>query len=375
MITYTYDLDVTPGGVPLSVHASQYDGDSRTFVFRLFSSAGELSLPSAAEASVKGTKPDGNGFSYTAERSGNNVTVQLTKQMTAVAGHVRCEIVINLGETELATANFILVVERAALDKDTLISGSEIREIIEITDRTDEILAAARSMEQSAASVETNARSAAQSLTSVQQKAREIAAIKTEADLTAAQALEKATNAENEVAENQNTLDALQRNDEAMQLLIEGKIDGAYVESGYLYLTSNDEIVAGPLGPFSGGGGGGGGEGGNNAQITVTNAAGWLSKTVASDEDVTIVVNWSSIEDDMPTGNGSMKITVNGAVKAILEVAQGEVRAEISSYLTVGSNVVKVNVSDMYGNNRTVSLLRSRSRPTGHTRSLAISTL
>ena len=369
MITYTYDLDVTPGGVPLSVHASQYDGDSRTFVFRLFSSAGELSLPSAAEASVKGTKPDGNGFSYTAERSGNNVTVQLTKQMTAVAGHVRCEIVINLGETELATANFILVVERAALDKDTLISGSEIREIIEITDRTDEILAAARSMEQSAASVETNARSAAasaqsaseskqsaaQSLTSVQQKAREIAAIKTEADLTAAQALEKATNAENEVAENQNTLDALQRNDEAMQLLIEGKIDGAYVESGYLYLTSNDEIVAGPLGPFSGGGGGGGGEGGNNAQITVTNAAGWLSKTVASDEDVTIVVNWSSIEDDMPTGNGSMKITVNGAVKAILEVAQGEVRAEISSYLTVGSNVVKVNVSDMYGNNRTVN--------------------
>ena len=135
MITYTYDLDLTPGGVPLSVHASQYDGDSRTFVFRLFSSAGELSLPTAAEAAVKGTKPDGNGFSYTAERSGNNVTVQLTKQMTAVAGHVKCEIVISLGETELATANFILVVERAALDKDTLISGSEIREIIEITDK------------------------------------------------------------------------------------------------------------------------------------------------------------------------------------------------------------------------------------------------
>ena len=369
MITYTYDLDVTPGGVPLSVHASQYDGDSRTFVFRLFSSAGELSLPTAAEAAVKGTKPDGNGFSYTAERSGNNVTVQLTKQMTAVAGHVKCEIVISLGETELATANFILVVERAALDKDTLISGSEIREIIEITDRTDEILAAARSMEQSAASVETNARSAAasaqsaseskqsaaQSLTSVQQKAREIAAIKTEADMTAAQALEKATNAENEVAENQNTLDALKRSDEAMQLVIEGKIDGAYVESGYLYLTSNDEIVAGPLGPFSGGGGGGGGEGGNNAQITVVNAAGWLSKTIASDESVSIVVNWSSVEDDLPTGNGSMKITVNGAVKAVLEVAQGEARAEVGSYLSVGSNVVKVNVSDVYGNNRTIN--------------------
>ena len=368
MITYTYDLDVTPGGVPLSVHASQYDGESRTFVFRLFSSAGELSLPAEAGAAVKGTKPDGNGFSYTAEIIGNNVTVVLTKQMTAVAGHVKCEIVVSLGETELATANFILVVERAALDKDTLISGSEIREIIEITDRTDEIIAAARSMEQSAQTVEANARSAAasagkaatseesaaQSLATVQQKAKDIAAIKTEADLTAAQALEKATNAENEVAENQNTLDSLKRSDEAMQLLLEGKIDGAYVENGYLYLTSNDAIVAGPLGPFSGEGGGGG-SGGNNAQITVANAAGWLSKTISADESVTIAINWSSVENELPTGNGTMKITVNGAVKAVLEVAQGEARAEISSYLTVGSNVVKVNIADVYGNNRTVN--------------------
>jgi hypothetical protein len=50
-----------------------------------------------------------------------------------------------------------------------------------------------------------------------------------------------------------------------------------------------------------------------------------------------------------------MKITVNGAVKAVLEVAQGEARAEVGSYLSVGSNGVKVNVSDVYGNNRTIN--------------------
>ena len=191
-------------------------------------------------------------------------------------------------------------------------------------------------------------------LVEVRRKASEIAAIKTEADTIAAQALEKASNAENEVAENQNTIDGLRQNDNAMQLALEGKIDGAYVENGYLYLTSNDAIVAGPLGPFSGEGGGGGG-GGNNATISVTNVTGWLSKTIAYGDSCPIRVNWSSTEDDMPTGNGTMKITVNGVIKGLLDIAQGEVTVELASFLAVGSNVVKVNIADVYGNNRTIN--------------------
>ena len=66
MITYTFDLDVTPGGIPLTIHASQYDASSRTFLFRLFSSAGELALPKGVTATIRGSKPDGNVFSYNA---------------------------------------------------------------------------------------------------------------------------------------------------------------------------------------------------------------------------------------------------------------------------------------------------------------------
>ena len=44
MLTRTYELDMVPGGVPLSIHLSQYDSDV-TLVFQLFSSQGSLDIP------------------------------------------------------------------------------------------------------------------------------------------------------------------------------------------------------------------------------------------------------------------------------------------------------------------------------------------
>ena len=155
MLQTTYQLSVTPGGVPLVIHVSQYDTGSRTLVFELTSESGTLTLPAEALASVRGTKPDGNGFDYEVSRSGTAVTVSLTEQMTAVAGQIPCEIVLYTGTaattetpasadyTQLATAKFVLAVDRAALDKDTLGSTSVIRQLVDVIDRTDEIIAAA----------------------------------------------------------------------------------------------------------------------------------------------------------------------------------------------------------------------------------------
>jgi len=175
------------------------------------------------------------------------------------------------------------------------------------------------------------------------------------AQTIASQALEKASNAENDVADDQSQLDSLKETDETIKLSLEGKVDGAYVADGYLFLTSNNEIVAGPLGPFSGTGGGGGGTSGNNAELMVSNSSGWLSKTIADGDNCQISINWSSVEDEMPTGNGTMKITVNGVTKAIVDIAQGLVATDISAYLTVGSNVVKATISDVYDNSRTIN--------------------
>ena len=162
------------------------------------------------------------------------------------------------------------------------------------------------------------------------------------------------SNISGDVIDTQNVIRKLQDDQTAMQLLIGGNIDDAYVEDGYLYMTSNNEVVVGPLGPFSGGGGGGGG-GSNNAVLTVSNTSGWLSKSIASGAACTVSLTWSSLEDDLATGNGTLKITINGLVKTTQDVAQGAVTVDISKYLSTGANMVKVNITDVYGNSRTIN--------------------
>lgn len=137
-----------------------------------------------------------------------------------------------------------------------------------------------------------------------------------------------------------------------------GKIDGARVENNCLYLTSGGEDVVGPLGPFgdgSGGGGGGGGGGGNNAVISVANTSGWLSKTISDAERCVISFTWSSEEDGISTGQGTLTLRVNGTTKLTRSIEQGNVSLDITRYLSSGDNIVRVTISDVYGNSRTLS--------------------
>ena len=45
MITTQTELDVSPGGIAPVVHVSQYDTGSRTLLFNLTASAGDLIIP------------------------------------------------------------------------------------------------------------------------------------------------------------------------------------------------------------------------------------------------------------------------------------------------------------------------------------------
>jgi len=146
MYTITDYLDVTPGGYPTRINLNQYDNDF-TIVFNLFSSSGEITIGSNATAAISGTKKDGNGYSMAASISGKTVTVAGDKQLTAVAGENVFEIVIYDDDKEIRTSNFIIDVERAALDKDTIVSDSKIRELVNVIDKTDDLLEAASSVE------------------------------------------------------------------------------------------------------------------------------------------------------------------------------------------------------------------------------------
>ena len=470
MLKRTYELDMVPGGIPLSIHLSQYDSDV-LLVFRLYASQGTLMIPeSGVVAQIRGTKLDGNGISADCTLeivdSVPVVSVQVTKQMTAIAGKNTFEIVLKaIGVTteyDLPSANFYLEVERAALDYDTLESKSEIKEIEEILSDADGIIealhvsketqekmaalteraeTAATSAEKSAEEVAsakeetiaakdaalqavtgfndtvnsaTNAvieslqneaaiqvgniqtagdgvkeyvdgvvNIAKQDITSsknaavesvenagstavgdvnaaknaametISNAAEEINNIKTQADTTAALALQQANAAMNEVAAVENTVNDVKSGFDAMEAILGTKVDGGYVENDSLYLTSNGEVVAGPFTGFGGSGTGGGGGGStNSAVLTVTNATGWVSSTIASGATCVLSIEWSSIEDGLSTGNGSLTIKVGGVVKAILDIAQGLVSTDVGEYLAAGNNSIQFQVMDSYGNSR-----------------------
>ena len=153
MLTRTYDIDVVPGGIPVKIHLSQYDSDV-TLIFRLYASNGVLDIPNEnVTALIRGTKRDRNGISaegtFAYIDGVPTVTVRVTKQMTAVDGENIYELILKAVGTgnityDLPTANFYFIVERAALDLDTIESESEIREIQEIMDRADDIIEAAQ---------------------------------------------------------------------------------------------------------------------------------------------------------------------------------------------------------------------------------------
>lgn len=136
--------------------------------------------------------------------------------------------------------------------------------------------------------------------------------------------------------------------------LIDSKVDNGYADAqGYLLLTSNGEDVSDPIGPFAGGSGGGGGGGTTtDAVMTARNISGWSTKTTASSDECTAILQWSSIENELPTGNGTLNISVGRVVKAIVEVEQGTVSINLMPYLSSGSNTVSLTLSDVYGQNK-----------------------
>lgn len=146
MLTYTKMLDTMPGSIPVVVKMNQYDSDF-TLVFNMYSTGGLITFDGDITASIRGTKTDGHGYSASATIESNVVTVLGDVQMTTSPGDNIFEIVLTKDDKELSSANFIIHVERAALDKDTIVSDSKIRELVNVIDKTDDLLAAASRVE------------------------------------------------------------------------------------------------------------------------------------------------------------------------------------------------------------------------------------
>ena len=151
MINQKIETNLIPGHVNPRISVSQFDKNSRTLQFALYNGNTAYNIVSGTTALIQGTKPDKHAFQYVASVTvgSNIVTATLTEQMTAVAGDVLCEIVLNKGTEKLATANFILDVEKAALGDDSIHSDSELPLIIALATEQMEAAAASATLAQS----------------------------------------------------------------------------------------------------------------------------------------------------------------------------------------------------------------------------------
>lgn len=155
MIIYGNNIDVVPGGANrIVIHLNQYDDDFR-LDFTLFARTGQLVLEEGTTAAIRGTKPDGNGFSADADIDieHNTVSVYGDQQMTVVAGYSLYELTLYKDGKELNTSNFALSIERAPLDKDTPASRSQTRELVEIEAHALDIISAAEGVTAAAETV------------------------------------------------------------------------------------------------------------------------------------------------------------------------------------------------------------------------------
>lgn len=124
-------------------------------------------------------------------------------------------------------------------------------------------------------------------------------------------------------------------------------------ETGFLhFVDENGEDAYDPVYiGFSSGGGGGA----NNATLSASNTTGFISKTISDREDLVLSCTWSSVENEFQTGRGSLNIKVNGISKIVKDVEQGDITINMKDYLVTGGNVIKWTISDVYGNQKTLS--------------------
>lgn len=141
MITQSINLNLITGQVLPRVNASQYDNNTRTLTMYLYDGELTFNIPNGVSGYIQGTKPDRTGFQYlaTVTAGSNVVTFDITEQMTAVAGDVTCELVLVDGDDRIATVNFILHVEPAALSDDTVISETDLPLIEEAAELAQQI--------------------------------------------------------------------------------------------------------------------------------------------------------------------------------------------------------------------------------------------
>ena len=117
MRVQSVNLNLIPTGVMPIVHLSQYDRDADgALLFNIFNGPAPFNL-TGCTATINGTKPDGNVYTYPCAVHSNFLTSAVYDQMTTVQGTHEAEIRISDGDSVVGTLNFQMAIEKAGVSE------------------------------------------------------------------------------------------------------------------------------------------------------------------------------------------------------------------------------------------------------------------
>ena len=126
--------------------------------------------------------------------------------------------------------------------------------------------------------------------------------------------------------------------------------DGGYVDdNGYLHLTQEGLDIDGFDPFFVGSGGGGGATTGSKLTFAMTSSTSFSVAETAGTAPLTFNFFSFDASSEVVTGNGTLKIYVNGTLKRSMTIQQGANTIDVFDFLNTGSNTVKLVLTDSYG--------------------------
>ena len=116
--------------MPPTIHVSEYDVGRAYKVTFIGENGNAFEIPTGTTATVEGTLNGTIGFTTSATISNNQISFALTESMTAYSGKAWCKIKLTLNDEPIQTCAFILAVDRAGVEAETVIGAPGFEEQI-----------------------------------------------------------------------------------------------------------------------------------------------------------------------------------------------------------------------------------------------------
>jgi len=368
-ITKSLSVDVAKKNTFQAIVAKQGDTASRFLKIQLMNEGEPISVDSSSSVTINARRSDEQSKTFLGSANADGtVTVPLTQWMLAIDGLMTCSVtVVDSSSRKLSTTSFNVNVEFAECESEEISEDDNydilvalLADVSEVKEDTEQATTDAIAAKEAANTAAAAANAAVSDYNTAKANIETAVASIESANVTATADAAKATTAKNEAVEAaaraEASEDALTEQYNTLSGQVALKADNLYfnTEDGKLYLMSDGEVIGDGVTVATSGGGSGSGSS-NSAVLTVTNTTGWLSKTIAEDSACVLSGTWSSIEDEIATGNGVLTVKVANVVKSTSDIAQGAFSVDVADYLTTGSNAVKISITDVYGNTRTIN--------------------